>query len=424
MLLVFLGTLFFLLFLGAPVGFVLLLTSFIMMLSSGSGSEEALVQSTIRGFDNFTLMAIPFFMLAGEIMSKGGLSRRIVRFSQALIGFVRGGLGLVAVVASMIFAGISGSAVADTSAIGSILLPIMEEEKYNMKKSTALIAAAGTIGPIIPPSIPMILYGVTTGESITKLFLSGAIPGVLIGLGLMFVWWLVSKREGYPALGHASLKELSQSFLGAFWALLLPIIILGGILTGIYTPTEAAVIAVVYALVVSAVFYKSISIRDIMPMLISTVRGTAVVMFVCGTATAVAYLLTIGQAPARLSALLAPFAQNRYILLLVVNLLLLAVGMVMDLTPALLILAPILVPVMSNAGIDPLHFGAVMVINLCIGLITPPVGTVLYTACGIRKVSLYGVVTELWPFLAVLVAVLFLVTYVPWLALWLPSVVS
>ncbi|MDI3522930.1 MAG: TRAP-type transport system large permease protein, partial [Bacillota bacterium] len=193
MLFTFLLTLFVLLFLGAPVGFVLLLTSFIMMTVSGGGTEEALVQSTIRGFDNFTLMAIPFFMLAGEIMNRGGLSRRIVSFSQALIGFVTGGLGFVAVVASMIFAGISGSAIADTSAIGSILLPIMEEEKYDVRKSTALIAAAGTIGPIIPPSIPMILYGVTTGESITKLFLAGAIPGILIGLGLMLAWWLVSK---------------------------------------------------------------------------------------------------------------------------------------------------------------------------------------------------------------------------------------
>jgi len=424
MLLTFLLTLFVLLFLGAPVGFVLLLTSFIMMTVSGGGTEEALVQSTIRGFDNFTLMAIPFFMLAGEIMNRGGLSRRIVSFSQALIGFVTGGLGFVAVVASMIFAGISGSAIADTSAIGSILLPIMEEEKYDVRKSTALIAAAGTIGPIIPPSIPMILYGVTTGESITKLFLAGAIPGILIGLGLMLAWWLVSKREGYTAHGRVSIKELSRSFMGAFWAMLLPVIILGGILGGIYTPTEAAVIAVVYALVISAVVYKSISVRDIMPMLISTVRGTAVVMFVCGTATAVAYLLTIAQAPVKLSQLLLSFTSNKYVLLLVVNLLLLAVGMVMDLTPALLILAPILVPVMSNVGVDPLFFGAIMVINLCIGLITPPVGTVLYTACGIRKVSLYAVVVELWPFLAVLVAVLFLTTFIPPLAMWLPSFVG
>ncbi|MDI3522729.1 MAG: TRAP-type transport system large permease protein, partial [Bacillota bacterium] len=208
------------------------------------------------------------------------------------------------------------------------------------------------------------------------------------------------------------------------WAMLLPVIILGGILGGIYTPTEAAVIAVVYALVISAVVYKSISVRDIMPMLISTVRGTAVVMFVCGTATAVAYLLTIAQAPVKLSQLLLSFTSNKYVLLLVVNLLLLAVGMVMDLTPALLILAPILVPVMSNVGVDPLFFGAIMVINLCIGLITPPVGTVLYTACGIRKVSLYAVVVELWPFLAVLVAVLLLTTFIPPLAMWLPSFVG
>ncbi|SMB98992.1 TRAP transporter, DctM subunit [Thermanaeromonas toyohensis ToBE] len=421
MLAVFLISLFGLLLLGLPVGFTLILTSVIMMLSLNTLSFEIIAQSMMRGIDNFPLLAIPFFMLAGEIMNAGGLSGRIVSFAKSLVGFLAGGLGYVAVVASMIFAGISGSAIADTSAIGSVLLPIMKEEKYDMNKSTALIAAAGTIGPVIPPSIPMILYGVVAGESIVKLFLGGVIPGILIGLGLMFVWYFISKKEGYKASERISLIQVWCSFKEAFWALLLPVIILGGILAGIYTPTEAAVIAVVYALLVSGLIYRSLRLNQLLPIMVSTVRGTAMVLFVCGAATAAGYLMTVAQVPKMLAGLLLSISNNRYVILFLVNILLLLVGMVMDLTPALLILAPILLPVVTHVGVDPLFFGVIMVVNLCIGLITPPVGTVLFTACGLSKQKLSEVVRELMPFIAIMVAVLFLITYIPSLVMFIPQ---
>lgn len=421
MLVVFLVSLFGLLILSLPVAFALVLTAVIMMLYLDTLSFEMIAQSMIRGIDNFPLLAIPFFMLAGEIMNAGGLSGRIVRFAKSLVGFLAAGLGYVAVVASMIFAGISGSAIADTSAIGSVLLPIMKEEKYNINRSTALIAAAGTIGPVIPPSIPMILYGVVAGESIVKLFLGGVIPGILIGLGLMLVWYFLSRKEGYTASERISLAEMWRSFKEAFWALLLPVIILGGILTGIYTPTEAAVIAVVYALMVAVFIYRSLRWSDLLPIMVSTVRGTAVVLFVCGAATAAAYLITLAQVPKMLSDALLSISDNRYVILFLINILLLLVGMVMDLTPALLILAPILLPVVTRVGVDPLFFGVIMVVNLCIGLITPPVGTVLFTACGLSKLNMSEVVRELWPFLLVMIAVLFLITYVPPLVLYIPG---
>jgi len=403
------------------VAFALAGSSLIMLLSMNNISFEIISQSMVRGIDNFTLLAIPFFMLAGEIMNKGGLSRRIVRFAQSLIGFVTGGLGYVSVVASMIFAGISGSAIADTSAIGSILFPIMRDEKYKMPKATALIAAAGTIGPVIPPSIPMILYGVVAGVSIVKLFLGGAIPGIIIGLSLMVVWYLTSRKDGYTKVAKLSLREVWESFIDAFLALLLPLIILGGIISGIYTPTEAAVIAVVYAFIVSTFVYKEFSIKDILPSSIATAKGTATVMLVCGAATAAAYFITIAQIPAAMSSLLLSISTNRYVILFLINILLLVVGMVMDLTPALLILAPILLPVVTQVGIDPIFFGVVMVVNLCIGLITPPVGTVLFTACGVSREDITGVIKNLWPYLIAMIAVLFLITYVPQLVMWLPN---
>lgn len=421
MLAIFLVSLFGLLLFGLPVSFTLVLTSVIMMLSLNTLSFEMIAQSMMRGIDNFPLLAIPFFMLAGEIMNAGGLSGRIVNFAKSLVGFLAGGLGYVAVVASMIFAGISGSAIADTSAIGSVLLPIMREEKYDMNKSTALIAAAGTIGPVIPPSIPMILYGVIAGESIVKLFLGGVIPGILIGLGLMFVWYFISKKEGYKASERISLIQVWRSFKEAFWALLLPVIILGGILSGIYTPTEAAVIAVVYALLVSTLIYRSLRFNQLLSIMVSTVRGTAMVLFVCGAATAAGYLMTVAQVPQMLASFLLSMSNNRYVILLLVNILLLLVGMVMDLTPALLILAPILLPVVTHVGVDPLFFGVIMVVNLCIGLITPPVGTVLFTACGLSKQKLSEVVRELIPFIAIMVTVLFLITYIPSLVMFIPQ---
>jgi len=422
----FLASLFGFIFLNTPIAFSLLLTAVVLMLmQTGEVSTPVITQSLLRGIDNFPLMAIPFFMLAGEIMNVGGISKRIVLFAKALVGHVTGGLGYVGVVASMIFAGVSGSAVADTSAIGSILLPIMDKEGYDKPTSTALISAAGCIGPIIPPSIPMILFGVIGGVSIVKLFLGGIIPGILIGFGLMIIWYFHAKKRNYRAdTIKSSLAEVSGAAREAFWALLLPIIILGGIITGIYTPTEAAVVAVVYAFVVGMFIYKEMSLKDLPEVLIQSAKSTSIVLFVCGAATAAGYLITTAQIPTMLSALISRLAGDSPMMAMFwINILLLLVGCVMDLTPALLILGPILLPIAVGYGLDPVYFGVVMCVNLCIGLITPPVGTVLYVGCGLSKISMGQITKPLLPFIAVMVVVLFIITYVPGLITFIPNLV-
>lgn len=425
MLVAFLVALFGFILLNIPIAFALIMTTVVLMLLSDGVSAPVITQSLIRGVDNFPLMAIPFFMLAGEIMNEGGISRRIVEFARSLVGHVTGGLGYVTVVASMIFAGVSGSAVADTSAIGSILYPIMEKEGYDKKKSAALIAAAGTIGPIIPPSIPMILFGVVGGVSIVKLFLGGIIPGILIGFGLMTMWYFHAKKMGYKADGKASLREILHNGKKAFWALILPLIILGGIITGIYTPTEAGVIAVVYAALVGFFIYRELKLRSIPRLLVTSAKSTAVVLLLCGAATSAAYMITTAQVPALLTKTLLDLSGNNAIIgMLLINILLLLVGMVMDLTPALLILAPILLPIVTGFGLDPIYFGVVLVVNLCIGLITPPVGTVLYVACGLSKQSMGDLVKPILGFISIMVAVLFLITYVPELITFIPYAVG
>jgi len=426
MLLAFLLSLFGFIFLGVPIAFSLVMTAVILMLlSSGSVTPAILSQSMVRGIDSFPIMAIPFFMLAGEIMNVGGISKRIVYFSKALVGHVTGGLGYVAVIASMIFAGVSGSAVADTSAIGSILLPIMDMEGYDRKKSTALVASAGCIGPIIPPSIPMILFGVIGGVSIVKLFLGGIIPGVLIGIGLMIIWHSHAKKHNYQSSEKATLKSVLKSAREAFWALILPIIILGGIILGIYTPTEAAVIAVVYAFVVSTFVYKEFKPHHWLNVLVTSAKTTAVVMLVCGAATSVGYLITTAQIPVLLANTILQLAHNNvFLVMLLINILLLLVGCVMDLTPALLILGPILLPIAISYGLDPVYFGVVMCVNLCIGLITPPVGTVLYVGCGLSKLSMAELTKPILGFIGVMVVVLMLITYIPSLVTFIPNLVK
>lgn len=418
----FLVSLFGFILLNVPIAFSLLLSAVVLMLYMGDWSSYIVMQSLVRGFDSFSLLAIPFFILAGEIMNAGGLSKRIVGFARSFMGHIRGSLGYAAILSSMVFAGVSGSADADTSAIGSILLPMMDEEGYDRKVCTALLATSGCIGPIIPPSIPMILYGVTASVSISKLFLGGIIPGVLIGVGLMSVWGFYVKKQRYgDSSDKFSWKTVWYHTKRAFFALMLPVIILGGIITGVVTPTESAVIAVAYAFVVSKFVYRELSLRELPRMLASTARSTAVIMMVCGAAMSVAYYITLAQVPKQLSNLLLSISDNVLVIMLLINLLLLIIGCVMDLAPAVFLMTPILMPIIQSFGLDPIYFGVVMCINLCIGLVTPPVGTVLYVVCGLSKVSIFDIIKPLIPFISVMVAVLLLVTYIPGLILFIPN---
>lgn len=413
MLWVFLAALFAALAAGVPVAFALMLCSVALMVSLNMLDSQIVAQNLINGANNFALMAIPFFILAGELMNRGGMSKRIVQFAMTLVGHVRGGLGYVVIIASVLFAGLSGSAVADTAALGAILIPMMVERGYDKKVPTAIVSSAGIIAPIIPPSIPMILFGVVSGVSITQLFMGGIVPGLLIAVGLMLVWFYMSRKETAELPPRKSVKEILTATKEAGWALLMPVIIIGGLRGGVFTPTEAGVIAVFYALFVGMFVYRNIGPRQLYDALIRSAKTTSVVMFVASAAIVSAWIITVANVPQGMTELLNPLIDRPLLLLLLINLLLLAVGMVMDLTPTILILTPVLMPIVKAAGIDPVYFGIIMVINLCIGLITPPVGTVLYVGCGISRISIGELVKGLWPFLLVEIAILLLLVFFP-----------
>jgi tripartite ATP-independent transporter DctM subunit len=423
MLVAFLVSLFGFVGLTVPIAFALLLTALVLGILMNAWSPALVVQNIFRGVDSFPLMAIPFFLLAGEIMNTGGISNRIVKFAKTMIGHVRGGLGYVTVVAAMIISGVSGSAVADTSAIGSILYPIMKEEGYDPKKAAALFAAACTNGPIIPPSIPMVILGVIGNISVVRLFLGGIIPGLILGVGLMIGWYLHVRRHSfYKKSGTFSFVAMLKAGLDAFWALMVFVIIMGGIVFGIATPTEAAVFSVVYSFIVSVFIYRELALKDMLVVLVNTVRGTAVVLLVCGAAMAAAYYITTAQIPVLLAKVLLQLSGDSWVLFMFfVNVLLLLVGCVMDLTPALLILGPMLLPIAASYGLDMVYFGVVMIVNLCIGLITPPVGNILYVACGISKLSVAEISKAIWPNIVIGIIVLFIVTYIPWTVTFIPS---
>ena len=419
----FLSSLFGFIVLGIPIAFALFLTALVLAWFMGSWSPALVVQTVFRGIDNFPLMAIPFFLLAGEIMNTGGIAQRIITVAKAMFGHVRGGLGYVTVVASMLISGVSGSAVADASAIGSLLYPVMKKEGYEPEKAAALFAAATTNGPIIPPSIPMVIFGVIANVSIIRLFIGGIIPGLILGVALMIGWYLhVRGKARYHVEGKFSLIGVLKACWEAFWALLLPVIILGGILLGICTATEAAVVSAVYAFVVSVFIYRELKMKDMLRVLVNTCRGTAVVLLVCGAAMAAAYFITTAQIPEMMANLLLRLSGGNWVLFMLwVNILLLIVGCVMDLTPALLILGPMLLPIATKYGLDPVYFGVVIIVNLCIGLITPPVGNILFVACGISKISMAKMARAIWPNIVIGIIVIFIVTYLPWTVTYLPS---
>ena len=407
---------------GVPIVFCIGLAGVAGILVIGPGAPWIMIpNSMFNGMDSFPLMAVPFFVLAGELMNRGGITLRLVRFAGAIVGRIRGGLAHANIVSSMFFAGITGSALADTAAIGSILIPAMKEEGYEADFSAAVTASSSLIGPIIPPSITMVILGVTAGVSIGGLFLAGFLPGILIGFGLMGVAYFISRRRGYGVrteriTGREFLTRLKEALL----ALLMPVIILGGIFGGIMTPTESAAVAVLYALIVGMVVFRELKPRDLGPIFLRSGLVTAFIMLIVGVARIFSDLLASEQIPQQLSQSLLSLTQSPWLILLLINVFLLFVGAVMDTSAAIIILVPVLFPVAVSIGVDPLTFGIIMSINLIIGLATPPLGVCLFVASGIAKITVERLVLAIWPFLLVEIAVLLLITYVPGLALVVP----
>lgn len=412
MLLLFLGSLFFLLFLGVPVALSMLLSASIMLYHLDMFDTQLITENFVMGTNNFPLMAIPFFMLTGEIMKHGGISERIINFATSMVGHIKGGLGYVAIISGLIFAGLSGSAVADTAALGAILIPMMISKKYDAARSTGLICAAGIISVVIPPSIPMIIYGITAGASITKLFMGGTVPGLLMVAGLWIVWKILYRNNDSSLERKRSGKERWEAFKKAFWPLLLPVIIIVGLRGGIFTPTEAGVVAAIYAGLVSAA-YRELTLPKLKEVFIGTIKTTSMVMFVAAAAMISAFAITVAQIPTELVQTIKGLTDSPIILMLIIMIFLLLVGCVMDLIPAVLIFVPVLLPVLRAYHIDIAYFGIMMVINLSIGLITPPVGTVLYVGSGISKLGIGALSKGIAPFLLVYALIMLLMVFFP-----------
>ena len=402
--------------LGLPVAFALLLSAISLMLYMDLFSVDILAQSLINGVDSFPLLAIPFFIIAGELMAAGGLSKRIVALAINLVGHRQGGLGYVAILTSILLAGLSGSAVADAAALVSILYPMMKNAGYPSSHSVGLMAAGGIIAPVIPPSLPLIIMGVAGNISIAKLFIGGIVPGLMMGGALALTWYLLVRKKPLKVSKKARPGERLASLKEGIWALLLPVIIIGGIRFGVFTPTEAAVVAAVYALLVSVLIYRELTFSLFIDVLVSSARSTAMVMFLVGSAMVASWLITVAQLPQDLAAMLGPLVDNPRLLMASIMVLVFLVGMVMDLSPTILILVPLFMPIVKMAGIDPVYFGLLFVINASIGLITPPVGTVLNVVCGVGKVPMSLAVKGVLPYIAVYL--ILLTAFVIW-----PSVI-
>lgn len=402
---------------GVPIAFALLFSGVCLMFYLAVFDTQIIAQNLMLGADSFAMMAIPFFVMAGDLMNRGGLTQRIVDAALALVGHIRGGLGYVAILAIIMFASLVGSAVASTAALGAILIPMMVNAGYNRNRSTALVAAGNIIAPILPPSVPMIIFGVTAGVSISKLFLSGIMPGIYISVALAVTWAWVVRKDNVQVLPRKSAKEMLQAIGKALWALMMPIFIVVGMRGGIFTPTEAGVVAVVYALFVGVFVYRALTFKDIFECLVSSAKMTSVIMFLAAAAMVSSWLMTIGNIPGLVSEILAPFLDSPIMLMLIINLVVILVGTAMDVTPTILILTPVLMPIVRQAGIDPIYFGLIFIINNVIGLLTPPVGTVLNVACGAGKISMEAIVKSIIPFFIVECALLLLMILYPQLVL-------
>lgn len=415
---IFLGSLFFFMFLGIPLALVLVLCAIVLMGHSGMWDAMIIPGSMLDGANNYPLMAIPFFVFAGEIMAAGGLSKRVVQLAQLMIGRVRGGLGYAAIIASILFAGLMGSSVGEAAALGGLLLPMMKEVGYHPGRAGAVIASGAILGPIIPPSTNFILLGATvSGLSITKLFMIGLVPGILIGLSLMVVWFFVVRKDGYNETIRFTRQQAIKIILDSTPAFMLPVLLLGGIRFGVFTPTEGGAFAAIYAIIVCVLYYRELTFRELLRVSARAARTTSVVMLIVATATAVGWFITIAQIPNQMTALFSPLIDSPILLLLCINLFLFLIGMVMDLTPNILIFAPVFYPLIQQAGIDPYYFGLLFVLNLGIGVITPPVGTVLYVVCGIGNIKITDLVIKLVPFIAVETVMLLLLLFFPKLSL-------
>lgn len=414
---IFLGSLLGSMAIGIPIAFALLVSGLAMMWQMDLFDAQILAQNLTNGANSFPLLAVPFFMLAGEVMTVGGLSKRIVKFAMTLVGHIKGGLGYVTILAAVMMAALSGSAVADAAAMTALLLPMMVAAGHDRARSAGLIASAGIIAPVIPPSIGFIIFGVAANVSITKLFMAGIFPGIMLGAALWATWWYLVRREKVVPPARKSKREIGAAAREASWALFLPVIIIGGLRFGIFTPTEAAVVAAVYALFVSMVIYRELSFKQLYRVFANSARITSVIMLLVAAAMVSAWLITVAGLPDKMVVLLEPLIDNPTLLLIACMILVMLVGTAMDMTPTILILTPVLMPIIKAAGIDPIYFGVLFMINNAIGLITPPVGTVLNTVAGVGRISMDEVTKGVWPFMLAQFAVMFLFVIFPDLVL-------
>jgi tripartite ATP-independent transporter DctM subunit len=415
---VFLGALVIAMLVGMPIAYALLVSGVGLMLHLGNFDAQILAQNLVEGSNSFPLLAVPFFLLAGEIMNVGGLSRRIVNVALALVGHKRGGLGYVVLLAAVLMSALSGSAVADAAALTALLLPMMVKAGHSRANAGGLIASAGVLGPIIPPSIGFVIFGVAANVSITKLFLAGVVPGILLALGLAIAWHLVAKQENTTPPPKASRAEVMHAVRDSLWTLGLPVIVLVGLRLGVFTPTEAAVVAAVYALFVAMVVYREMTWKHLHQAFVAAGKTTAVIMFLVAAAMVSAWLITVANLPGELVSLLQPLLDQPMLLMAMIMLVVVAVGTAMDMTPTILILTPVLMPLVKAAGIDPVYFGVLFIINNSIGLITPPVGTVLNVVAGVGRMKMDEVTRGVLPFMVAQFVVLALMVVFPQLVLW------